>query len=173
MQSRHDDDDGHVDVLRLRLWTVATNGPIFHPPGDTWALRTMMEWCRRRKTPDSSTRALRQSYHQSYSVVSRRNGEGNDEFGLAKYFCLHSQVIFTCHKVLRHGANGFTSPPKEGVLRIFTALKDPSPSLGLNPRTLAPTASTQPPTLSVALPKAHVACSSQVKLPSHPRCPSG
>jgi hypothetical protein len=25
-------------------------------------------------------------------------------------------------------ADGFTSPPKEGVLRIFIALKNPSPS---------------------------------------------
>jgi hypothetical protein len=28
----------------------------------------------------------------------------------------------TCLKILRHGADDFTSPPKESVLRIFTAL---------------------------------------------------
>jgi hypothetical protein len=26
---------------------------------------------------------------------------------------------FTCRKILRHGTSGFTSHPKEGVLRIF------------------------------------------------------
>ena len=36
---------------------------------------------------------------------------------------------------LRHGTDGFTSPPKEGVLRIFFALKNPTASAGLNPRT--------------------------------------
>jgi hypothetical protein len=29
---------------------------------------------------------------------------------------------FTCRKA-RHGADGFTSPPKEGVLRIFSPEK--------------------------------------------------
>jgi hypothetical protein len=33
--------------------------------------------------------------------------------------------FFTCHKILRYGADGFTSPPKLGVLRIFIALKHP------------------------------------------------
>jgi hypothetical protein len=31
-------------------------------------------------------------------------------------------VSFTCHKA-RHGTDGFTSPPKEGVLRIFSPEK--------------------------------------------------
>jgi hypothetical protein len=44
--------------------------------------------------------------------------------------------------MLRHGAEGFTSRPKEGVLRNFIALKISSPRLGLNPRTLGPIAST-------------------------------
>jgi len=42
---------------------------------------------------------------------------------------------------LRHGTDGFTSPPKEGALRIFFALKNPT---GLNPRTWVPKASTLP-----------------------------
>ena len=36
---------------------------------------------------------------------------------------------------LRHGTDGFTSPPKEGVLRIFFALKIRRIRAGLNPRT--------------------------------------
>jgi hypothetical protein len=51
-------DDDHVDGVRPHLWTAATNGPIVHPPGDIWTWRTVMEWYRQRKTPDSSTRAV-------------------------------------------------------------------------------------------------------------------
>jgi hypothetical protein len=48
----------------------------------------------------------------------------------------------TCRKILRHGTSGCTSHLKEGVLRIFIALKNPSPWPGLNPRPLRPMAST-------------------------------
>jgi hypothetical protein len=41
-------------------------------------------------------------------------------------------------KILRHGADGFTSSPKEGVLRIFIALKNPSPSAGFESANLEP-----------------------------------
>jgi hypothetical protein len=37
---------------------------------------------------------------------------------------------------LRHGTDGFTSPPKEGVLRIFFALKNPTDSAGFEPANL-------------------------------------
>jgi hypothetical protein len=36
---------------------------------------------------------------------------------------------------LRHGTDGFTSPPKEGMLRIFLARKIRWFQPGLNPRT--------------------------------------
>jgi hypothetical protein len=42
----------------------------------------------------------------------------------------------TCRKILRHGTSGFTSHPKEGVLRIFIALKNTLPCPGSNPRPL-------------------------------------
>ena len=45
---------------------------------------------------------------------------------------------------LRHGADGFTSPPKKGVLRIFFALKIRRLRPGVNPRTWVPKASTLP-----------------------------
>jgi len=35
---------------------------------------------------------------------------------------------------LRHGTDGFTSPPKEGMLRIFSPLKIRQLRPGLNPR---------------------------------------
>jgi hypothetical protein len=45
---------------------------------------------------------------------------------------------------MRHGTDGFTSPPKEGVLRIFSPLKIRRLRPGLNPRTWVPKASTLP-----------------------------
>jgi hypothetical protein len=50
---------------------------------------------------------------------------------------------FTCRKA-RHGTDGFTSPPKEGVLRIFFARKIRRLRPGLNPRTWVLKASTLP-----------------------------
>jgi hypothetical protein len=47
-----------------------------------------------------------------------------------------TQHFYSCRKVLlhavnlRHGTDGFTSPPKEVVLRIFITLKNPSTSVG-------------------------------------------
>jgi hypothetical protein len=49
-----------------------------------------------------------------------KRGEGNDEFGL-RLFIIQSE-FFTCSKILRQGADGFTSLPKEGELRISIAL---------------------------------------------------
>jgi hypothetical protein len=37
---------------------------------------------------------------------------------------------------LRHGTDGFTSPAKKGVLRIFFALKNPTASVGFEPSNL-------------------------------------
>ena len=45
---------------------------------------------------------------------------------------------------LQHGTDGFTSPPKECVLRIFFALKIRRLRPGLNPRTWVLKASTLP-----------------------------
>ena len=45
---------------------------------------------------------------------------------------------------MRHGTNGFTSLPKEGVLRIFSIWKIRRLRPGLNPRTWVPKASTLP-----------------------------
>ena len=46
---------------------------------------------------------------------------------------------------LRHGTDGFTYPPKEGVLRIFSPLKIRQLRPGLNLRTWVPKASTLTP----------------------------
>jgi hypothetical protein len=42
---------------------------------------------------------------------------------------------------LRHGTDGFTSPPKEGMLRIFVARKIRRLQPGLKPQTWVPEAS--------------------------------
>ena len=58
---------------------------------------------------------------------------------MADEFCLnmpdfHLTFRALLHAVnLRHGTDGFTSPPKEGVLRIFFALKNPTASVGFEP----------------------------------------
>jgi hypothetical protein len=48
-------------------------------------------------------------------------GEGNEN--LVHPFSWDLKRSFTCRKILRHGTSGFTSNPKEGLLRIFIALK--------------------------------------------------
>ena len=58
---------------------------------------------------------------------------------MADEFCLkmpnfHVRFRDLLHAVnLRHGTNGFTSLPKEGVLRIFFSLKNPTASAGFEP----------------------------------------
>ena len=53
---------------------------------------------------------------------------------------------------LRHGTDGFTSPPKEGVLRIFFRPKNPTASVGFEPANLGTKgqhATPRPPCLSL------------------------
>jgi hypothetical protein len=62
---------------------------------------------------------------------------------LANVVCHTTQGLLTCHKILWHEADGFTSPPKEGMLRIFIVLKNPSLPARFEPTNpLGPMAST-------------------------------
>jgi hypothetical protein len=72
--------------------------------------------------------------------ASKRMGEGNENLVYPSPWDFKRSL--TCRKILRHGTCGFTSHPKERVLRIFIALKYLSPWPGSNPRTLRPVAST-------------------------------
>ena len=69
---------------------------------------------------------------------------------MADEFCLkipdfHVTFRDLLHAVnLRHGIDSFTSPPKEGVLRILSPWKIRRLRLGLNQRTWVPKASTLP-----------------------------
>ena len=48
---------------------------------------------------------------------------------------IHFRVLLHAAN-MRHGTNGFTYPPKEGVLRIFFVLKNPTASAGFEPANL-------------------------------------
>jgi hypothetical protein len=96
----------------------------------------MVEWYRQRKTPYSSRRALWQSFQQSSGSKQEEWANGIINLALGTVFVLTGKGFLAYRKILRHGADGFTSPLKEGVLRIFIALKNPSPRPGLGLRTL-------------------------------------
>jgi hypothetical protein len=59
-------------------------------------------------------------------------GEGNENFVDTSPWYFKSSLTYRI--ILRHGISGYASHPKEGVLRIFIALKDPSPWPGSNPQ---------------------------------------
>jgi hypothetical protein len=73
-------------------------------------------------------------YQSSLEIVQGSHLAANQEepakeimnFALGSLFHTWKGSL-TCRKILRHGADGFTSPSNEGVLRTFIALKNPSP----------------------------------------------
>jgi hypothetical protein len=73
---------------------------------------------------------------ESSSSKAGGTGERNNKFCLTKYLFHTSKGSLSCRKIVQHGADGFTSPPKEGVLRIFIALKRPSTLKGFEPTNL-------------------------------------
>jgi hypothetical protein len=78
--------------------------------------------------------------HNFYSILIRFLEPSSSEAGetwmrnMAAEFCLQSIYFMLVN--LRYGTNGFTSPPKEVVLRIFITLKNPSSSAGFEPANL-------------------------------------
>jgi len=89
--------------------------------------------------------------HQAPPRVSPRQSTQRRKVELwarnVREFCLNADLYVTfrdlLHAVkLRNGTDGFTSPPKEGVQRIFFALKIRRLRPGANPRTWVPKAST-------------------------------
>jgi hypothetical protein len=74
--------------------------------------------------------ALWQCYQQSNLVANHYDlGEESDEFCLRNISFILVE-FFNMPYNLTTGADGFTSLPKEGVLRILIAFKNPSPRLG-------------------------------------------
>jgi hypothetical protein len=118
------------DRARLTSQNCSLYGPIVHPR--VTVMWTMVWWYWLGITPNLSTRALWQSPVLSsdpairdISGASRRMGEGNGNLVYPSPWDFKSS--FTCRKILRHGTSGFTSHPKEGMVRIFIALKNPLP----------------------------------------------
>jgi hypothetical protein len=84
-------------------------------------------------------------HHNSGNSTTRHlvAKEEEDDKGNAEFseFCLRNVPfthvgLLTCRKILRHGANGFTSPSKKVVLWISSALKIPSPLPASEPTNL-------------------------------------
>jgi hypothetical protein len=90
-------------------------------------------------TPDVGQQSSLAVLAAETSRASKRNGRNED---FAYQYLKYLKGSLTYRKILRHGTSGFISLPKEGVLRIFIALKSPSPWPGLNPRPLGQVAST-------------------------------
>jgi hypothetical protein len=94
-------------------------------PGNTWAWRMIVMMM---PAGDNSWLVYQSSLvvlPADTSGESRRNGWRSEDF-VCQYL-KHLKEFLTCRKILGHGTSGFTSHPKEGVLRIFIALKNPSP----------------------------------------------
>ena len=95
--------------------------------------------------PTFATRRLHACHHARAPSGGRWNcgREMSGKVGLNADF--HVTFRDLLHTVkLRHGTDGFTSPPKEGALRIFFALRIRRLRPGANPRTWLPKASTLP-----------------------------
>jgi hypothetical protein len=66
--------------------------------------------------------------HTTREILTAKGGTVGENFG--RYFCLNADFQVTFRDLLhvtnlRHGTDGLTSSPKEGVLRFFFALKNP------------------------------------------------
>jgi hypothetical protein len=97
--------------------------------------------------PDSSAptdASYRRVPHSSGGSWNLWAGNEDRKFSLNADF--HATLRDLLHAAnLRHGTHGFTSLPKEGVLRIFPPLKIRRLRPGLNPRTWVTEASTLTP----------------------------
>jgi hypothetical protein len=94
--------------------------------------------------PTFSARCLHVKRHERHLAAKGGTLRGGEMFRqISSRIRLPRNFRDLLHAVdLRHGTDGFTSPPKEGVLRIFPPLKIRRLRPGLNPRTWVPKAST-------------------------------
>jgi hypothetical protein len=88
-----------------------TKSCAFVAVGDWW-----QSWCARQSHLAGSQETWRNGGYLAYATVL---------FMPVRFFYMP-----------RHGTDGFTSPPKEVVLRIFITLKNPSTSVGIEPANL-------------------------------------
>jgi hypothetical protein len=85
--------------------------------------------------PDSSTRILCSVAAETPSSETEKLGE-KWPLNFTYQYLSYLKGYLTYHKILQHGADCFTSPPKEVVLRIYIALKYPSLSAWKEPGNL-------------------------------------
>jgi hypothetical protein len=107
----------------LRLTTAASNGPIVHPPGNAraWIAKAMAV-----STGKLLTRPPELSGNSASRDIWDRVGGMGEGVSFACQYLRYVNGPLTCRKILQHGASGFASHPKEGVLRIFIALTNQS-----------------------------------------------
>ena len=75
--------------------------------------------------------------HACHHARAPSGGKWNCGREMFENFAFHVTFSDLIHAVkLRHGTDGFTSPPKEGVLRISFAPKNPTASAGYEPANL-------------------------------------
>jgi hypothetical protein len=92
--------------------------------------------------PVISRGAPRPTTWETSVSVGGNYGRGNGRFNFAYKCDFHGKCTDLLHAaMLRHGTDGFTSPLKEGMLRIFVARKIRRLQPDLNPRTWVPEAS--------------------------------
>jgi hypothetical protein len=109
------------------------------PLGLLYTLFSRSSHCHRQMSP-RPTRRERSKQREVELQLARKS---------SREFCLNADFHVTfwvlLHAVnIRHGTAGFTCPPKEGVLGIFSPLKIRRLWPGLNPRTWVQEANTHP-----------------------------
>jgi hypothetical protein len=87
-----------------------------------------------------ATSTVRRSCHPRHLWCEWESGRMECEFSLSVPWDLKRSLTY--RKISRHGSSSFASQPKEGELRTFIALKNPSLWPGSNPQPLGPVAST-------------------------------
>jgi hypothetical protein len=109
------------------------------PLGLLYTLFSTSSHCRRQKSPPP-TRRERSKQREMELYWARKS---------SREFCLNADFHVTFRVLLhaanlRHGTAGCTSPPKEGVLGIFSPCKIRRLRAGLNPRTWVLEGNTHP-----------------------------
>jgi hypothetical protein len=122
--------------VRLRLWTTATKGLLLSPGWD------MNMENHGEMMPAGENWLVHQS---SLAILPAESSGRNMMNGRKEWEFSLVRISFTPASDFLHamnGISGFTSHPKEVVLRISVALKNLSPRPGLNPWRLGPVAET-------------------------------
>jgi hypothetical protein len=120
-----------------RSASMACRGTALLLPGDIWAWRTTVEWCRQRRNSWFV-------YQNSQAILPAESSRSKQEdrakrmmnLTLWRIFLHTCKLFLTCRKFSRCKAFGFTSLPNEVAQRIFIALKNPSLYAGFEPANL-------------------------------------